>query len=221
MAENLDVKQASIRVWDLPVRLFHWCQAGLFVAMWATAEFGEMDWHLWLAYCLITLWTSRIVWGVIGSDTARFSQFFRSPIAAWGYLRGSPHTQLGHNPAGGWMVMLLLLLMGLQFGSGLFTSDDIFTEGPLYSLVSDDVASFMGWWHEVNFNLLLAAVALHLLAVIVYEVKGHRLIPAMFSGVRLRNGEPEVTFRASWLWWLVLLIGGGVLYYWWQPSIPW
>ncbi|TAA47482.1 cytochrome b/b6 domain-containing protein [Corallincola spongiicola] len=221
MAENLDVKQASIRVWDLPVRLFHWCQAGLFVAMWATAEFGEMDWHLWLAYCLITLWTSRIVWGFIGSDTARFSQFLRSPIAAWGYLRGSPHTQLGHNPAGGWMVMLLLLLMGLQFGSGLFTSDDIFTEGPLYSLVSDDVASFMGWWHEVNFNLLLAAVALHLLAVIVYEVKGHRLISAMFSGVRLRNGEPEVTFRASWLWWLVLLIGGGVLYYWWQPSIPW
>ncbi|GAA5217486.1 cytochrome b/b6 domain-containing protein [Corallincola platygyrae] len=210
------------KVWDLPVRLYHWCQAGLLVGLWWTAEQGDMEWHLFLAYSLIALWSSRIVWGFVGSETARFSQFLRSPIEAFRYLRGKPHTAPGHNPAGGWMVVLLITLVAVQFGSGLFTSDDIFTEGPLYSAVSSDVSSLMGQVHEWNFDVLLGAVAMHLLAVAVYELKGHRLVVPMFSGKQKAGAQTvDAVMRPVWIWLVILAVFAGGIYYWWQPEIPW
>jgi cytochrome b len=211
----------AVKVWDFPVRLFHWGQALLIGGLWLTAELGEMDWHIWLAYCLGTLWSGRIIWGVIGSDTARFTQFLASPKRVWRYFRGESPSQLGHNPAGGWMVILLLTLVGLQFFSGLCSSDDIFVEGPLYASVSSDFSAAMGWWHEVNFNLLLGAVAIHVLAVLVYEIKGQRLLLPMINGMTQHSGGAEIKIQRQWLWWLLLSILGVGLYLWWQPTLPW
>ena len=104
-----------MKVWDLPVRLFHWGIVLLILAAWVSQEFGRMDIHMWIGEWILALLLFRIVWGLIGSDTARFSRFLQSPMAALRHLshirRREPDTEVGHNAAGGWMVLVMLLLV--------------------------------------------------------------------------------------------------------------
>jgi len=110
------------KVWDLPVRLFHWILVVLIASSWLTQEFGKMDVHMWIGEWILTLLIFRLVWGLIGSDTARFSHFLRSPFEALRHLmhmtRREPDTEVGHNAAGGWMVLAMLGLIAVQTGSG-------------------------------------------------------------------------------------------------------
>ena len=101
-----------------------------------------MELHFWSGYAIIALLLFRLVWGFVGSETARFSRFLRSPRAALHHLsrlhRREPDTEIGHNAAGGWMVLVLLGLVAVQVATGLFANDDIATEGPLYNHVSKE-----------------------------------------------------------------------------------
>ena len=101
-----------IKVWDLPVRLFHWSIVALIAAAWVTQEVNMMDWHVWCGYAILTLLLFRLIWGFVGSDTSRFSAFLRSPMAAVRHLshftQRGPDNEIGHNAAGGWMVLVLL-----------------------------------------------------------------------------------------------------------------
>ncbi|MEA2791887.1 MAG: hypothetical protein QOG73_4293, partial [Acetobacteraceae bacterium] len=128
-----------MKVWDLPVRLFHWSIVVLILAAWLSQEFDRMNLHMWIGYTILTLVLFRVVWGIIGSDTARFRRFLRSPVAAFRHLahirRREPDLEIGHNAAGGWMVLVMLALLGVQAGTGLFSNDDANTEGPLMHLV--------------------------------------------------------------------------------------
>ena len=127
----------SVKIWDLPTRLFHWSLVAGILFMWFSAEISDslMDWHMRVGEFLIALILFRIIWGVIGSDSARFSSLLRSPIATLRYAQTLPSRKpswhAGHNPLGGWMVIALLLLVLLQASSGLFITDDILLEGPL------------------------------------------------------------------------------------------
>lgn len=179
----------SRTVWDIFIRLFHWGLAGTVIFAWWSAEQGGnwMEAHMIAGYAVLALITFRLIWGFIGSPYARFSDFIKSPAQTLSYSkaflrRQEPH-YTGHNPLGGWMVISLIVLCTLQAGSGLFASDDIFTEGPLASLVSSDVSSAITGFHKAGFNILMIAVFLHLAGVIYHQgIKREPLIQGMIHG---------------------------------------
>ncbi len=180
----------NIKVWDLPTRLFHWTLVALLITQWLTAEASStMDWHVRGGYAVLMLVLFRLIWGFVGSDTARFRDFVRGPGAALKYarslLRGETPHYLGHNPLGAWSIIALLLLLLIQAGTGLFANDDIMTEGPLYAWVSKGTSDWLTTIHKLNFNLLLLVIAVHLSAVLFYLlVKGENLIHPMLSGCK-------------------------------------
>lgn len=191
---------AIVRVWDLPTRLFHWSLAGLVAALWASGEFGKLEVHMQLGQAALALILFRIVWGIVGSRTARFSDFVRGPAAVRAYLlaarRGAVRS-IGHNPLGAYSVLALLALVLLQAGSGLFASDDIMTEGPLTHLVSAGTVSLLSSVHRIGFKLLLAFIILHLAAVAFYRlIKKDDLVGAMITGrKRVPDGVEGIRFR--------------------------
>jgi len=179
-----------MRVWDLPIRIFHWLIVGLVVFSWASAEWHNMTAHLYSGLVALALLTFRIVWGLIGSNTARFASFVRSPAQVLAYVRGSAQKAAGHNPLGGYSVVALLGLLALQVGTGLFATDtDAEVSGPLSHLVSYSISHGLAEVHEAAFNLLLAVIALHLAAIVFYRVvKRRNLIKPMITG-----NDPELT----------------------------
>jgi cytochrome b len=187
-------------VWDIFVRLFHWSLAASILFAWWSGEQGGnwMQWHMYAGYTVLGLVLFRLFWGFAGSHYARFSEFVRSPIHTLKYglqlvKRKEPH-YIGHNPLGGWMVLLLLLLSAAQAGTGLFANDEIFTEGPLVHLVSYDLSVEITRWHKLIFDGLLIAIGLHLLGVFTHQVfKREKLIQAMLHG-RKTAGVQEARY---------------------------
>lgn len=202
---------ARTRLWDLPVRVIHWCFVLLIPALWWTAENGEMSLHMQLGTILLQLLVVRILWGFVGSSTARFTSFVRGPGAVLGYLRslrGKGHAPaVGHNPAGGWSVIALLAVMSLQVALGLFSGDeDDGVTGPLYNLVTYGTASQATELHRFIFNLILAFIALHLAAIAYYRiVRRDNLIAPMVTGSRHMPTGTQGLVRAP-AWRLVLCV---------------
>jgi cytochrome b len=183
-------RMRPMKVWDLPVRLFHWAIVVLICCSWGTQEFNHMEWHVRSGYTILTLLLFRIIWGVIGSDTARFTRFLRSPLAALRHLsqlrRREPDREIGHNPAGGWMVLLMLALLGVQTGTGLFANDDANTEGPLMHLIEKEQSDWLSHIHYLNFMAIEAVIVLHLLAIVAYAVlKQQNLVRPMVTGTKM------------------------------------
>lgn len=189
-------------LWDLPLRLFHWSLVILVPAAWWTAEEGHMDWHQWCGYAVIVLVGFRLLWGLLGSRHARFSDFLRGPRAVLSYLRDGSGAGAGHNPLGGWAVMVLLLLLLAQGVTGLFNSDDILFDGPLRHAVDSDLAGTLGAWHEWVFDALVVMLVLHLCAISWYQWhRGQPLVQAMWRG---QAGEHRGEAPPA-PWWLALL----------------
>ncbi|MGH7001314.1 MAG: cytochrome b/b6 domain-containing protein, partial [Stellaceae bacterium] len=162
----------KIVIWDAPTRLFHWLTAILVAAAYATWRFDWMDWHVWIGYALLALIVFRLVWGFVGSETARFAGFLASPRAAFAHLahilRRETDRQRGHNPAGGWMVLVLLALLLGECLSGLYVNNDVADDGPLTQIVPAPISNLIDALHTVLWWSLLAAVTLHVIAVAVY-----------------------------------------------------
>jgi cytochrome b len=114
----------KVRIWDLPTRLFHWAIVILIPALWWTHEIGRLDLHILLGEVMLGLILFRLIWGVIGSSTARFAGFLRGPGTVFRYVRGRAAGMLGHNPIGGWSVFVMLLLLAVETGLGLFVTDE-------------------------------------------------------------------------------------------------
>jgi cytochrome b len=177
----------EIRVWDLPVRLFHWALVVLLGVSWWSAAQGHMDWHMRSGYALLTLVLFRIVWGFVGSTHARFGDFVRGPRALIAHLRtlASGHSPVyaGHNPLGGIGVVLMLAAVLVQAATGLFASDDILVEGPLYRYVSGATSEWLTSVHRSNFDALLVLAAIHVAAVAFYRLfKRQGLTGPMLTG---------------------------------------
>ncbi|PTQ12755.1 Ni/Fe-hydrogenase 1 b-type cytochrome subunit [Sphingomonas oleivorans] len=192
------------RIWDAPVRLFHWLLVALLAFSWWSGEQHEMEWHRLSGYGILALLIFRIYWGFVGGRTARFAQFLRGPRAAFAYAKSiakGPYAAApGHNPIGGWSVMLMLATLAAMVVAGLFAVDvDGLESGPLADYVSFDQGRAAANIHGFVFNLLLALVALHVLAILFYLVRlRHNLIGPMIHGRRAVSGnDPVEDLRAS------------------------
>ena len=180
-----------VKVWDLPVRLFHWLLVLLVAFSFTTGKLGGnwMEWHLRSGYCILALVLFRIAWGLAGSQTARFSDFVHGPKRVLGYARAlmgdTTPFHAGHNPMGGLMIVLMLILLLVQATTGLFADDDIATRGPLADKVSGAIVSLCSTIHLININVILACVALHVCAALYYlMVRKDNLIKPMFTGTK-------------------------------------
>jgi len=197
-----------VRVWDLPTRIFHWALVLLAGFSYATGKVGGawMDWHLKSGYAILTLLLFRLAWGFAGSTTSRFAHFVRGPRAGVAYARELLATRrapaYGHNPLGGWMVVVMLAAFALQAVSGLFSDDEIATQGPLAVKVSNATVERMSAFHSYNEWLLVGLVALHLVAIATYTMALRTpLVGSMLHGWKAWDaGVPAPDYRAAPAW---------------------
>lgn len=202
MTNSTDHAAEPVEVWDLPTRLFHWLLVLLVCLLFYTGLQGKLDLHMKLGQAVLGLLLFRIVWGFIGNRQARFADFIAGPAAAIAYLRslfGKPGRRyLGHNPVGGYAVLLMLALLLLQATTGLFTSDDIATDGPLYAKVSGALSARLSTLHRWGFDFLLVVIGLHLAANAFYLlVKRENLIGPMLSGRKAVAIAPPAETKAK------------------------
>lgn len=182
----------QIKVWDIPVRLFHWSLVIGFVLAYVSAEVGILDAHVLIGYALIALLAFRVLWGFIGNPYARFKSFIFSPQETLAYIRamrgGQPAHYYGHNPAGALMVFGLLALLLAIFTSGLVTLGMVDYEGPFLFLanqVSDDTSYFFRHAHSFFVDVALLVIPLHLLGVLAGSVQHkENLVRSMISGMK-------------------------------------
>ena len=159
-----------------------------------------MTYHFWSGCAVLTLILFRIVWGFVGGTHARFADFIYGPRAIIGYLKTLPSRTTakfaGHNPVGGWSVVLMILCIVVQVGTGLFANnDDTSLEGPLAKWVSGNMSNLLTSIHRININILLALIAVHIGAVAYYLVyKKENLIGPMVHG---RKHLPEALAAAE------------------------
>ena len=146
-----------------------------------------MDWHRYSGYTMLGLLMFRIYWGIAGSSTARFARFVGGPRAVLDHLRLTREQRarvVGHTPLGSWSVVVLLLAMVVQVTLGLFATDvDGLESGPLSHLVSFDSGRAFASAHELSFDVLIALVALHVVAILFHLLyERNDLLTAMLTG---------------------------------------
>jgi cytochrome b len=182
---ELQVRQ--VRVWDLPTRVFHWALVIAIIGSATTVQLHWMAEHALFGYAILTLVIWRILWGLLGSENARFAHFLKGPGKVLGHLghlaARRPDRETSHNPLGGWAVLALLILVGAQAATGLFANDDVLFRGPLASTVGKAMSDRLTSWHYTIKDLLIAMIALHVLAALLYRLwPRHRLVEAMVTG---------------------------------------
>ncbi len=217
------------RIWDLPTRVFHWSLVACIGYSWWSAEYGDLIWHQRSGFIVLTLIIFRILWGIWGSSTSRFSHFIRGPKKVFEYIKtlptkktsiesNHPEYPVGHNPLGGWSVIALLIVILGQIILGLFAEDvDGLDSGPLSYLVSYDIGRWAAKTHEDVFNILLILIIIHVIAVFFYLFyKKNNLIKPMFTGNKPSptHASPKpLAFTPIWIAAITLSIAG--LFVWW------
>jgi cytochrome b len=182
-----------VRVWDLPTRLFHLALIVLFGVQWWSGKAEKIEIHIAAGLTLLGLLIFRLIWGFLGGSTARFGNFLRGPRAVLDDLRGRGAPTLGHNPLGGWSVMIMLVVLLVQAGLGLFASDeDAVDAGPLSDWVSFESAQRLLENHDTLFDVLLVLIGLHVAAVVYYLLRGDNFVTPMLSGrcTEVAGAEP-------------------------------
>jgi cytochrome b len=195
-----------ILVWDVPTRVFHWTLALSFAGAYLTAESERYrDIHLALGYLMLGLLVFRLVWGFVGTSYARFSSFLYEPAAVVAYVRSllspQPQHHVGHNPAGG-VAILLLILLGLLISiSGL---------GLYWEIGDEDVFEEL---HEIAANLMLLVVFVHIAGVLISSVlHKENLVGAMFTGYKQAANAISIPRTYAWLGVVMALASAGFLF---------
>ncbi len=179
----------AVPVWDWPVRVIHWAIVILVVVLVATGLKGAIEWHMRAGQVLLMLVLFRVLWGFLGSRNARFAAFLYGPVRVLRYLgsllRGTHETHATHNPAGGWMVVLLLVALLAQACLGLFANDDAGANGPLMRYVSDDLSNTLSSLHRKLWWVIVGLAALHIAAIVFYRLRFRdNLARAMITGAK-------------------------------------
>jgi cytochrome b len=199
IAEPAASPAVSVRVWDLPTRLFHWVLVLSVVGSFTTGYLGgnAMAWHLRFGYVSFTLLAFRLLWGFCGGHWSRFRSFTYAPAASLRYLQGQSrpgeHHHVGHSPLGAFSVFALLAFLAAQVATGLFADDEIATTGPLNRFVTAKTASLLSHWHkDYGQRIIMVLVLLHLGAILFYLLRLRRnLVRPMLSGDKvLEPGVP-------------------------------
>ena len=208
----------KIRIWDLPLRLFHWLLVMAVIGSFVSVKLGgnAMIWHGRFGYLILALIVFRLIWGFVGTHHARFVNFIRFPKAILAYLKNPTETP-GHSPLGAISVMVLLSLFLAQALAGLFASDDIAFDGPLAKFVASTWVELLTSFHRLNEWVLLALVAVHIGAILYYKyAKRINLISAMITGdkdwadaVPLVQDNSKIRFKAM----AILIAIALIMYY--------
>jgi len=202
------------RVWDAPTRLVHWLLALGVVFQWLSGKYElvPMLWHYYVGYSLLALLVFRIMWGLAGSDTARFVRFVGGPAAALRYVSSvatamragasdgerRAHLHAGHNPIGAVSAIALLASTLLQAVSGLYASDDILDAGPLVAGASAATVGAMSAIHRTNEYALVVLVAVHVAAVAWHARRlDEDLVRAMIDGRKSLPAAPGLRFAPN------------------------
>lgn len=210
-----------IQVWDLPTRIFHWGLVVMVFLAWFTADlFDSILWlHQWIGIGIIGLVSFRLAWGFVGSTYARFSQFVVNFDHVKAYFRGEWHG-IGHNPLGGWSVLVMLTLLTGIVMTGLFANHHEF-QAPFASVVGEWVSDFLTGVHEFLFNVLFIVMVLHVLAMIVYKmILNNDLIQPMIDGHTVVDNETDQSATGGG--WLALVFALSVsIFVMWLASGAW
>ena len=176
-------------VWDLPTRLFHWGFAASIIGAFISGERGLTQAHEYFGLAALGFFAFRLIWGVIGYETARFNQLLTPPRVLVAYIgdvlkrrrHGAP---LGQNPLGGLAVIAILTVMGVMAITGLWTGDDILYEAPLTAAgISPELAGPMAAWHERLHFLVPLLVIIHFVALFLHRIwLGEKLVTRMITG---------------------------------------
>lgn len=197
------------RVWDLPLRVFHWTLLVAVFGAWLTREL-EGDWFAWhtrFGYAVLVLIVWRILWGMWGTRHARFVSFVRGPGALLQYLRQRP-TSIGHSPLAALAVLLMLAILLGQALTGLFSNDQVLETGPLFGYVDVGTSDRLTTIHRQLFDIIAIVIGLHVAAVFIYLfVKGENLLWPMFTGRKSNELVPasEEIGHSRWPLAIVLL----------------
>ncbi len=203
------VIRLSMRVWDAPTRLLHWAIVLLLATSTVSALQGWTQLHFLSGYALLTLLLFRLAWGFVGSETSRFGQYLRTPLAG---LRTPPNGQresgneLGHVAAGGWTVLVFLAALAFGAITGLFCGPGVVSQGPLAHLLSEAAAAQVNALHSFGFYAILALTVFHLASVAGYAgVKREALLRPMITGRKRLPGNFRQPRMASPLLALMLV----------------
>ena len=206
--------QVSIRVWDLPTRVFHWSLLAAVGVAWWSITVHDLIIHRTAGAVVAGLLVFRLWWGLFGGSTARFRDFLKGPVTVLRYARSlagkSPHAT-GHNPMGGWSVVALLAALLATVSFGLFAVDvDGLESGPFASLVSFEDGRLASRLHDMGFDALKVLVVLHLGAIAFYAVfKRENLVRPMINGQKVLGAE-AVALRPARIWALGVGLALGV-----------
>jgi len=180
----------STKIWDIWIRAFHWVLAGCICFMLFSGETGFLffEWHRKVGEFVLALLLFRLLWGFVGSSNAGLFGLIVNPKRAFSHLnqlvRGDVKQTRGHNAAGGWAVLILLLLITFQAVSGLFIADeDELLEGAFYGAINYDLSVRLLHLHHTNAQVLLILVGIHVFMVFAYLIRaGTNLITPMITG---------------------------------------
>ncbi len=181
----------KLKIWDLPIRLFHWSLALLIIFLWYSAKISTdlMEWHAIAGKVLFALILFRLIWGIVGSETAQFSKFIKPPLTTIAYLRSMKKSDnepiIGHTPPGAYMIITMLLVILIQIVSGLCSSDDIFVEGNFYRYLDHETAEWMASIHYYTFYILIFLISLHVSTIAIYAITGVNMVKPMISGSKI------------------------------------
>jgi cytochrome b len=182
----------SVKAWDWPTRAFHWALVFCIVSAWASINLADkigditLIWHRWNGFAILVLVLFRLVWGLVGSSTSRFTAFLTWPWTAlryaWDSAKGHSKPYLGHNPLGTWMILALLGAVVIQSTMGLFSVTET-AAGPLKRLIDHDTSEQITKLHAKGIYVIVLLVAVHVSANILYGlIKKEPLIRAMVTG---------------------------------------
>lgn len=204
-----------MRVWDAPTRLFHWAIVVLIAVSYFSMKFDQVQLHYLSGYTMLTLLLFRLCWGIFGSETSRFREFLRSPLEGFRHLadftKREPDRQVGHNAAGGWMVLIMLLALAVQAVTGLFAGDPIEGGGPFIDQIGSKPQHLLSTIHQVNFDIIIGLMVLHVVAILAYAVfKRHDLVRPMITGKKRLPATARQPRFASPILAAVVLVAAGV-----------
>jgi len=173
-------------VWDLPLRIFHWLFGLSIIGAWIAIETREEQLHIYIGYFIIILLIFRIFWGIWGTTHSQFRHFIPTPQKIRGYLyslvNGGSKETVGHNPLGSLMAFLMLAIVALQVGTGLFLEGDVWS-GPYRHAIESDTVHELENIHELTFSIIQTLIVIHIVAVLGYWLlKKQNLVLPMITG---------------------------------------
>ena len=172
---STETEITSVKVWDWPVRVFHWTLAASVIGAYVTGESEDFErLHHTLGWVAAGLIAFRVVWGLVGTRYARFNEFIRGPAQVWAYIKslrsGQPQHFVGHNPVGAVAVILLMGLTALSIYTG-------------WLALAEDAAEWLEEAHEIAANTLITVVLVHVIGVLwSSRTHGENLLKAMLTG---------------------------------------